>query len=656
MPDRAGRPTFNDFYGLAQGLRTVQAMGNQQTAFNQQQEDRAAAVQYEDDVNRNLSILHSGPTTARPYEVDGAYVSPSKLQRPTAMVGTPRAQVEARGLFAKNLEFQEAIKNSKDRAAITELADSFIGKQSLDLSADQKQRYSPAVVAQAQVLAARATKESSEAADTIMSARQGRIKKEYANLLESRALINAADQRGDKAAVAAMVKDLSEKASFPYRYEFNPDTGNFAELYRHSGSDRWQANGQEVPYADVLNKINTVTPKQYAMEAYRFIEGTTQWNELARMPAGSANGNGRGQYFKKKGKEFYVFPQKPSIGTSEVHYVAMDEDNNETIYKSMAALQRAGFRYRDLKREESVKDLEYKDQQITTSKALQGKYNAEAAGAGDKAALERRSKLTKQYKADLAFVLTPFVKPGTDLSSMFSEDGSLSSEGKGALQSAMNFVQDNPNPTKLNPLDQMKWQRGRDAIHLYNGMTEKIVSGYRQKGRGVTGKPGPNDPPVKGARRAKDGFWYVQKAGQWHRVHTGNGGSNNGGVPTELKPSHGGPHTTMGHGRGDGSQPAGGGGQPTQSSALEGQPTIRPELPQDISQWNVQTIPQGMRRVPVVMTDRGPVPITDEELEMYKAYSSGQPNPAIDWFKKNATGVQKLPNYQGSSIWEKNPS
>lgn len=77
---------------------------------------------------------------------------------------------------------------------------------------------------------------------------------------------------------------------------------------------------------------------------------------------------------------------------------------------------------------------------------------------------------------------------------------------------------------------------------------------------------------------------------------------------------------------------------------------LRAELPKDISKWNVQTITQGSKKVHAVMTEKGPVPLTPEELEMYKKYSSGQKKQenkkllgdSVNWFKQNMTGTQKI--------------
>ncbi len=86
-------------------------------------------------------------------------------------------------------------------------------------------------------------------------------------------------------------------------------------------------------------------------------------------------------------------------------------------------------------------------------------------------------------------------------------------------------------------------------------------------------------------------------------------------------------------------------------SARQGQPggasEINPELPKDMGQWNVQVMSQSGRRVPVAIVDGKAIPLTGEEHDLYKQYSSQQSDnrlgSAVDFFKKNMTGTQKLP-------------
>ena len=74
---------------------------------------------------------------------------------------------------------------------------------------------------------------------------------------------------------------------------------------------------------------------------------------------------------------------------------------------------------------------------------------------------------------------------------------------------------------------------------------------------------------------------------------------------------------------------------------------IRPELPQDMSTWNVQIFSQKGKRVPVVITKKEAIPLSDEEFELYKRHAGQQQrliSSGVEWFKENATGTQTLPS------------
>lgn len=81
--------------------------------------------------------------------------------------------------------------------------------------------------------------------------------------------------------------------------------------------------------------------------------------------------------------------------------------------------------------------------------------------------------------------------------------------------------------------------------------------------------------------------------------------------------------------------------------AKGGAKQIRPELPQDISKWNVQTIQQNGKPSTVLITDNGTIELTPDEVEMYKQYSSTQTGKtardAASWLKENFTGAKTIP-------------
>ncbi len=140
-------------------------------------------------------------------------------------------------------------------------------------------------------------------------------------------------------------------------------------------------------------------------------------------------------------------------------------------------------------------------------------------------------KITKQFKDDLAFVLTPFAKPGMDMTALF-DGGELTEPAKNALESAISFYERNSNVPNLPPQDKMKLQKAEDAIRLYNHMSQTVCNRYDLGVRnsydlgddGEDAQAMDGQPPVAGARQAPDGNWYVpdpNRPGKYMRVFMG---------------------------------------------------------------------------------------------------------------------------------------
>jgi hypothetical protein len=94
-----------------------------------------------------------------------------------------------------------------------------------------------------------------------------------------------------------------------------------------------------------------------------------------------------------------------------------------------------------------------------------------------------------------------------------------------ALESAINFYEKNSGKeSSLGKMDRMKLENAKKAIQLYNGMTQTVSNNYDQQtamqgpsnqaapqldGEGQQQAPD-SQPPIEGARQAKDGNWYVE--------------------------------------------------------------------------------------------------------------------------------------------------
>ncbi|MCP4116458.1 MAG: hypothetical protein GY737_13820 [Desulfobacteraceae bacterium] len=153
----------------------------------------------------------------------------------------------------------------------------------------------------------------------------------------------------------------------------------------------------------------------------------------------------------------------------------------------------------------------------------------------DKAAkIDARIKVTKEYREDLAFVLTPFAKPGTDMTILLSGDG-LTEPAKNALEAARSFYeQNNGKEETLSPTDRMKFNKAKSAVDIYNHMSQTVINKYDMGGQamgggakalsGPTNPVDPDKPPANGARKAPDGNWYIsdpKRPGKYIKVNTG---------------------------------------------------------------------------------------------------------------------------------------
>jgi len=564
----------------------------------------AEAKQTESDVNTNMGMMAS-PLQAH--------------QQPQAMVGTPTSQVEARRRTAVDTQAKDTITQAKEDEEYkskmngqiqwrTGNKDASWDDMPLDLYAGtQGQRAYATLISQ--------EADTEEGKTTIRAGRAAKSQEAYGNFENIRGYVNEAIKQGDLTKAVNGMQRMTKDLPLPYQLgEFDRETQTFSVQYLDSPSGEFKET-QRMGLQEVLTQMNQTGEKQFVTQLAFSFENIKKANDKKRMEPMYGT--------RQDGRRFIIISQKEVLNPGQVHIEVRDEKTNEkTMYNSWAEVQEAGITVEDLGREKALKGLNVQDQQIATSKAAM--RNSDRSNQdGD---IKKSTAMTKQFKADLSFVLTPFTKPGTEL---FDADGGMSSQGKGALEAAMSFYEKNNAAEDLSKTDQMKLEKAKSAIQLYNGMSQNIISQYDQKQPG--GPAGKDSAPVPGAKKSKDGYWYVPQGQGWAKVEVSDEDS--------LNHKKAGAETAMSQTPGEVVQP-----DPTPNPAP--QPQIRPGLPQDISQWNVQILPQNGKRVPVVITENGPISLTPEELDMYKQFSSQQRDQAIgsgmNWFKENATGTQSL--------------
>ncbi len=441
--------------------------------FQQGQEDRAEEKQYKSDVNSNLQALRTGPQPEVLGDVQG-YSVPGKMQ-PVALSGTQLSQTQAKKVYSEDLASDTAISASKDLAAIKELSNVFTSRKNFNLPENLKGKYSPVVVAQAQAAAANLMTQSADGKMAFYKKRMEETNQEYGMFEDYKKNIAIANQTGDRKGAATMISELSEKLSLPYKYVYNPGTDSFDEYYSHSGSGQFERQNHSVSFQEAMKNINEMTPEKFVMASYQFKEATRKWNEEARKPVDDPSKNGRGQYLKNNGKEFYVFPQKPIVGTGPSHYIVMDDQNNETIFNSIAALHNAGFRYEDLKREKALGDLALNAQQLKNAKKDAAYKDQQLKNAKNTTGttLDIGKKKLDLYNKQFNAYLEPFGGGGiqTDENGNISMESLFNRAGKNSFDESLKFLEEHKDDSQsLTGRDKLKYASAKKAVNLFNLM------------------------------------------------------------------------------------------------------------------------------------------------------------------------------------------
>lgn len=658
MPDRWGRVTHNDWNAMTGMVNNLQAMGQRNEQYRRQKDywNKQDKIQEDTSTAFNAAMNPQQVPDAQNHvdsPVPGAPVPTKEQPLSQALQGLSPEGME-RGLgAAQNVKsFEANLANMKNKDEIRTIANIFLEKGTVDpRRLPEEFKKDQASVASAQALAASLFSKTKEAEQLFKQTRMADISRGFKQLQVAQQRVSEAYKAGDKASVGQMIEELSEGMPLPYKYVYDEKTDTFKEQYLHSGTGKFEDNGTQIPYQEAVQKLTTMQPKEYATAAYQYKEATRQWNEQARLPAGTEGADGekvgRGQWIKKDGQRFYVFPQKPNSDTSRVAYIVMDKDNNQVEYPNINALLNAGYRYEDLGREKGLLDIENK--RVRNQQQVMGE-----GGTDVKAMKSQIDFYNKQFKT----ALEPFKEGGGGLGVTVGDDGQFSfDDGGAAFSKAQEFFHAHQGDWQsLSPQEQTKFHGAATADALYKTMLSLGRQQAQPQAQAMGGQPQPgdqpavagqqtpysgNNPPVEGAKRAKDGKWYVQKNERWELVL--DDGHQQGAQPDPSPPSVL-PNQEVGP-----EDPAATRG-PT-GMTQQTQPQIRPELPQDMNQWNFQIISQNGRQVPVVITDKGPIPLTPEEVEMYRAFSAQHKRSAlgsaigagVEWFKNNATGTQQIP-------------
>ncbi len=262
MPDKHGRYGYNDFMGIAAGFRNIQAMGQSRITFDQQQE-------FNEDYENNLAALGAGPQTAKPYEVDGAYVAPDQLPvQPVELTGSERSKIAAKEDYSKGLAADLNITDKKMEADVTERSSGISAwidsNPGLPLEKIPSNLTAGVVGQKAKANVIGLYGASAEAQKKFMEARIPIIREHAKEFFNTRKLVNDALAAGKTDMVVnglvKMSKDL--KLSGYQLGEFDPETKSFSVSYFDRRTGKLQKSGKK-GLDEVVTAMNALGEKEF---------------------------------------------------------------------------------------------------------------------------------------------------------------------------------------------------------------------------------------------------------------------------------------------------------------------------------------------------------------------------------------------------------
>jgi hypothetical protein len=615
-------------------INNIQAMGQRNQLYRQNQDEyqRQKAFREQRDQVANAYLNPAQVPNKNAAGPDPRMPVPTQAHDPEKAIAamgdvSPRAKVAGKTLAAQSKQADVSMMSSEDAKQFQQKENdivSWISQNGID-SIDKIPPELTAGVPGQKALVSALEREAAKAENKqkLFKRRMDFLTPKYQIFSLQSDAVNKALLEGREDDVVMGLRQMVKDLPIPYQLgEFNPEDRSFDVKYFDRRTGKLQSV-EKKPLTEVISEMNSTGKEEYFNQALLHMEAKRRENlEAEKNPL---HGKTKG------GTPVLITPQVPvQEPDGNLNIRVKDEKTGELLaeYKSWEALYDSGTSVENLERE-------YKKQQIATSKAAMGSHNrANQPGDGDKVDYNRLEKLITEGAKFF----------GQDGGDLFDAQGNLTVAGENVRVEALDFYnQHKGNPSALTGTDAQLFQISRaitDATSQYFGFGNEQAMGGGQPSPQGEGTPytGSTPPPnAPGAKRDKKGHWFIQKNGRWEIV-LGDG-------QQQVDPSQpaGSPDPKAGP-----EDPA---ATPGQTGATEQtQPQIRPELPQDMSQWNFQVIPQNGRQVPVVITDQGPIQLTPEEVEMYRQFSAQHKRSALgsaistgtEWFKNNATGTQQI--------------
>ncbi len=408
MPDKWGRIGYNDFMGITHGLKNIQAMGQNKVNFDQSQ-------QFNTDVETNLAAMKAGPQQTRPYEVDGAYVSPDQLQQPVQLTGSERSQIAAKEGYLKGLDADLGIADHKQAESVRGRSEGITAwiqenpGQSIDKVPSNLTAGVDGQKALANVLGLHG--KTAEAQKQLMETRIPIIREQAKNFFQTKKLVTDALEAGKTdMAVNGLVQMSKDLKLTPYQLgEYNPETKSFSLNYFDRRTGKLQKSGTK-GLDEVVNEMNAMGEKEFinitaaSMEAKRL--------ENIKEEASPAHGKTSGGVNTLVTAQIKVMDQDGSVDIS-----VKNEKTGELLakYTSWDAFYDAGNSKEDLKRTKALADIGAVES-LKGEREDKAKYHrAQTAALGGKGKAVKKVYYDDQgneYQAESESEATDFEKKG----------------------------------------------------------------------------------------------------------------------------------------------------------------------------------------------------------------------------------------------------
>ncbi|MCP3940053.1 MAG: hypothetical protein GY710_01030 [Desulfobacteraceae bacterium] len=104
--------------------------------------------------------------------------------------------------------------------------------------------------------------------------------RDYGIFQKYQAAILDADAKGDLGTATALIEQYTKDESVPYKYQFDENTGDFKRLCKDIETDEWQEAGR-ASFDDTVKEILTTNKKKYSLQRFLVKEATRQGNTEA---------------------------------------------------------------------------------------------------------------------------------------------------------------------------------------------------------------------------------------------------------------------------------------------------------------------------------------------------------------------------------------